>query len=365
MKLALFTQNLAPFRMKWMNELGKQCDVVVYHLNQYEKDVPSGYINYIPQNARVKDIGRPFGKGVVYDLKQAEELNGRILILDGYGFLGQQLLILYLHLHRMPFLLSVDGGFVPQKELVFKKWVKSFFIRKAAAYFSTSEQTDAFLRHYARQNPILFRHRFSSLSREDLIKEPLSEAEKRKWKKELGMKDAYTILAVGKFIPIKGFDVLLRALADIKGGYQLYLIGSKEKKRYEGDMEPSVRERTHFIDFCEKDTLRKYYMASDVFVLPTRRDVWGLVILEAMAHGLEVITTRQCLAGAALLPERYLVPADDSARLSAKIKEVMDEGPEIRFQNRTRNLAAIEPYAIEHAAQEDLGSLQQFWEMMR
>ena len=46
-----------------------------------------------------------------------------------------------------------------------------------------------------------------------------------------------------------------------------------------------------------KDELTKFYRAADLFILPTREDIWGLVINEAMANGLPIITTDKCIAG--------------------------------------------------------------------
>ena len=43
------------------------------------------------------------------------------------------------------------------------------------------------------------------------------------------------------------------------------------------------------MDFQNQEVVRKYYEASAVFVHPTREDIWGLVINEAMAAGVPVI----------------------------------------------------------------------------
>ena len=54
-------------------------------------------------------------------------------------------------------------------------------------------------------------------------------------------------------------------------------------------MEDSVH-MTGFIS--DKDKLLEYYRNSDVFLLPTRYEIFGMVLLEAMYFGLPVITTR-------------------------------------------------------------------------
>lgn len=44
-------------------------------------------------------------------------------------------------------------------------------------------------------------------------------------------------------------------------------------------------DNVHFVGFQKKEALSRYYRAADLFVLPTREDIWGLVINEAMAYG--------------------------------------------------------------------------------
>ena len=58
--------------------------------------------------------------------------------------------------------------------------------------------------------------------------------------------------------------------------------------------------------------------------MPTREDIWGLVINEAMAAGLPVITTDRCAAGVEMVTSECgdIVPADDPMALAdAMIKE--------------------------------------------
>ena len=48
MKIVFCTQNMAPFRMRWMDEIAKYEEVVIYQLGEYETGVNPKYISYVP-----------------------------------------------------------------------------------------------------------------------------------------------------------------------------------------------------------------------------------------------------------------------------------------------------------------------------
>ena len=59
----------------------------------------------------------------------------------------------------------------------------------------------------------------------------------------------------------------------------------------------------HFLQHLEPDALAQVYGVSDVFVLPSFEETWGLVVNEAMACGLPVITTDRVGAAVDLVRE--------------------------------------------------------------
>ena len=95
----------------------------------------------------------------------------------------------------------------------------------------------------------------------------------------------------------KGVLYLIGALALLpRLDVRLLIIGSGDEEFYGHLAElKQVRERIIFIPHSSNPS--EYYAASDVFVLPTIYEPFGLVIVEAMASALPVITSR--VAGAA------------------------------------------------------------------
>ena len=105
-----------------------------------------------------------------------------------------------------------------------------------------------------------------------------------------------------------------------------------------------------FDGFMPKQKLLRYYQAADLFVLPTREDIWGLVVNEAMAYGLPVITTDRCVAGLDLVENGvngYIVPADDVSALASSIKTAL-AGDLTKMGSNS--LEKIRPYTIENMA---------------
>ena len=94
----------------------------------------------------------------------------------------------------------------------------------------------------------------------------------------------------------KGLDRAIRALARMRQPAKLVVVGDGDVERYRGiAREVGVAERIRFVGH-RADSWR-FFQAADVFLLPTRVDMWGMTIVEAMASGIPPVTTTA--AGAA------------------------------------------------------------------
>jgi UDP-glucose:(heptosyl)LPS alpha-1,3-glucosyltransferase len=108
-------------------------------------------------------------------------------------------------------------------------------------------------------------------------------------RRELGFAaDDRVILFVANELQRKGYPSLLRAV-DAMNDERLKILVA-------GRIAPSPHPRVKYIGSISN--VARCYAAADVFALPTRYEAWGLVIIEALASGLPVLTSR--LAGASV-----------------------------------------------------------------
>ena len=235
----------------------------------------------------------------------------------------------------------------------FKEKLKGHFIRGASGYFSTASVHDDYYLCYGAQQDRLYRYPFTSLYQRDICQAPATPLEQKALREQYGIKAERVVVAVGSFIPRKGFDLLLQAAAVMpKETVAFIFVGGPPPLEYEAFVEEQKLNNVHFIGFVDKETVKDYMRLSDIFVLPTREDIWGLVINEAMAAGVPVITTDRCVAGLTLVTSPnngILVPVGNVAALTAAIEKLLSL--DTLEPMRRANLETIQEYTLEKMAQ--------------
>lgn len=112
-------------------------------------------------------------------------------------------------------------------------------------------------------------------------------------RRELGVDARTTILSVGRLVPWKGFDALIRLAAEMGGELHWILAGSGP---WEGHLRAlaassGVEERVTFTGALTRREVRLYLTASDLFVLWTGYEGLSHVLLEAMRAGVAVVAS--------------------------------------------------------------------------
>ena len=99
------------------------------------------------------------------------------------------------------------------------------------------------------------------------------------------------VLFCGHDFARKGLDRAIRATAASRLHFELVVVGRNgDQPAFERLAEAcAVRDRVHFVGTAPNAFL--FFQAADVFVLPTRADIWGVTVLEAMACGIPPIVS--------------------------------------------------------------------------
>jgi lipopolysaccharide/colanic/teichoic acid biosynthesis glycosyltransferase/glycosyltransferase involved in cell wall biosynthesis len=102
-----------------------------------------------------------------------------------------------------------------------------------------------------------------------------------------------TLLFVGRLVPYKGVDVLLRALQGLAARAVIVGDGPCRASLESLAADLGVADRVTFAGQVPDDTRLEWYRAADVFVLPSvsRQEAFGMVQVEAMLSGLPVVST--------------------------------------------------------------------------
>ncbi len=139
------------------------------------------------------------------------------------------------------------------------------------------------------------------------------------------------VLYVGRLVDQKGIFDLLKAfqmLSREQPNLGLLLIGSGEgEKRYRDFCKTNNIKNVFFEGFVHQEQLPIYYAASDVFVLPSHSEPWGLVLNEAMACKLPVISSHIAGAAADLVingENGYIYEKGNIKELAEAIKKVLN-----------------------------------------
>ena len=356
MKRVLFITNYpSPYRVCFYDELAKYMDVTVLFSDRIEDKKHrsadwfisgEGRYKAVQLEKRVASVG---GRDLCLDVTKWLKQKWDAIVVCGYAYPTVVLAMAYMRLHRIPFYMEVDGGLIRETSGL-RLWFKRLLVGQASHWISSGRYTTRYLVHYGAREQDTFLYPFTSLWQREIPAAVPSEEEKRQLREKLGMTEEKIVLYVGRFDPKKGMDDLLHACPDLDMAAGVYFVGGEPTAEHLTFCREAGLENVHFVGFKKKDALEDYYRAADLLVLPTWSDVWGLVINEAMAQGLPVITTDRCVAGVELVENGvngYIVPVKHREALTEAINRILAE--DYRAMGEA-SLEKIRPYSIENMA---------------
>jgi glycosyltransferase involved in cell wall biosynthesis len=165
----------------------------------------------------------------------------------------------------------------------------------------------------------------------------------------LGSNDGVVrLLSIGSVVPVKGYDLLIAAVATLADmPWQLTIAGDRTRNppaaaQLDADIEArGLADRIAVLGALSPARIHELFLASDIFVLASRFEGYGMALAEAIAHGIPVVST---MAGA--IPDTVpagaglLVPPNDVAALARALRRLIGDRAERRRLAENARVAA-------------------------
>ena len=348
-KLMILSTYPAPYRMQLFREFRNEFEVdIFFETAEGDERNKDWFFSEGAHILECEEDKRKYNRAC-RNLKQY-----KLVALYEYSTKRACILMLLCRIFKIPYVINCDGVNLLTRESGFKNLIKTFFISAASGCFASGINAEQYFTKYGATKEKIHQHTFTTLTKEDILSAPIPTEEKSQLRKELHLPHNVKIaIAVGRFIPLKRYDELIRCWKNMDKDEVLLIIGGgPELSKYQQTINELGLDNVILEPFHKKEELYRYYKASDVFVHPTSYDVWGLVVNEAMACGLPVIVSDHCVAGLELIEHGvngYLASMGDEEQLCHYVRRVFNNTA-LADTMAQRVIDKITDYTIENMA---------------
>jgi glycosyltransferase involved in cell wall biosynthesis len=212
----------------------------------------------------------------------------------------------------------------PFRERVIRWWVR----RADALLYIGRANRDAYI-HYGAQETQLFFSPYS-VDVETISRRAADSDVRSRVRRQWGASESdRVVLFVGKMTERKHPEALLRLLDDDQGANRVRLVfvgtGPLESN-LRLQVEPRWSGRVAFLGFVNQKDLPDIYAGADIFVMPSEREPWGLVLNEAMAAGLATVATDDVGGGIDLIKHGqtgFIFPSGDWDAMAGMVRDLV------------------------------------------
>lgn len=283
----LFVTHLPAFyKVNLYNQIAMQAKVYVIFIGSGSSIRTADFTNqnYVFDYCIINDCAfeqRNKFKSALKTIKAAKQINYRHLVVGGWDLIEYWLLILLSAKSKN--CLALESSIYESNLQGYRALVKKWFLRRISLAFPSGQAHEALLK---------------KLMYQGCAKKTLGVGIMNYQPREHTQKNFRgQFLYVGRFAPEKNLFVLLEAFRALPQ-YRLTLIGGGPLK---AALVKSKSDNVTILDHVPNDQLVAAYKAHDVFILPSVKEPWGLVVEEALYYGLPVLISDKVGSGPDLI----------------------------------------------------------------
>ena len=351
-KTVLLTEIISPYRIPVFNEIAAYptIDLKVVFFAETERErswrVPVEKIRFPYEVLPGVAIPLPdrfpvfFNPGLTAALKR--EAPG-VLICGGYHHPSSLAALWYANAARIPFILWCESHLQSARlRGPLFDWYRRRFVRRSQGFIVPGTKSREYLLSLAADDARIWTAP-NAVDNPAFSREVNPAAEQARWR---GRFSKNVILYVGRLVESKGLRALLQAVEQLSKSteVQLILVGEGvARSRYESFCASRGLSNVFFEGFKQQEDLSFYYSMADIFVLPSLREEWGLVLNEAAAAGLPLIGSEAAGASRDLIEEGengFRVPPGDARVLAERLSVILgDPTLKEKMGQRSRQIA--------------------------
>jgi glycosyltransferase involved in cell wall biosynthesis len=365
-RVVIITEIIAPYRIPVFNALAQYDGIDLHVIFLAESDRTQRQWLVYKEEIRfsyqvLPSWRRRFGRhslllnwGAKTALRQAAP---DFIVCGGYNYVASWQAMAWARRNRVPFSLWAEstardfrGGYA----LI--EFLKTRFLRACDAFVVPGKSSVEYLMNYGVPEEMIFTAPNAVDTQLFARRAEAIRRDAAMHRETLGLPARFFLFA-GRLVPEKGIlDLLLAYSAlpsDLRKKMGLVFVGDGPARsallQGAAATDPGS---VQVFDFAQREHLAAYYALADVFVFPTHTDPWGLVVNEAMACGLPVISSGAAGCAADLVENGWngrVVSLGDVEQLAAAMAELADDN-ELRSLMGKRSRERIELYSPEACA---------------
>lgn len=296
----------APYKVKFLNEIAKHLDLTVIFERDKNSDRNNEFYSENKYNFKTVDIKRiKIGRENVFSFGVKNHIKKNkydVIIMNGYRNFAEMIAIKWMKKHHIDFVQYINGGIIHHDE---KKWVKNLktkYISGAKYYLSPDERSDEYLVYYGADKEKIFNYPYSTIYENEILKEKPSEDEIKQIKKEFGITSKNVFVSCGQLIERKNYLELVRKWKEIEQDKELLIIGEgPQKEQIEELINEKKIQNVRLLGYLSHKDMFRLFKVCDCFVFPSKEDIYGHVVNEALSQGLPVISLNNVNSGVHLI----------------------------------------------------------------